>query len=100
VRFAPDSPVDGEYAGRITGELRFVQSEKAGVDRRNCSMSSCDRGRRLDANRRIERVVDIESDLLQIEPQKIYLHRIAADLVIDAGVLDSGMNRFPILPAN
>jgi hypothetical protein len=42
-------------------------------------------------------VVNVESDLREIEAKEIYLHRLAAQLVGDLRVFDAWVDRFPIL---
>ncbi|MGE3383322.1 MAG: hypothetical protein AB7L70_10280 [Pyrinomonadaceae bacterium] len=41
--------------------------------------------------------MDVEADFRQIEPQKIDLHRVVSEFVLDLGVLDAGVDLLEIL---
>jgi hypothetical protein len=95
--FTPDRAVNDENASSIARELALVQSKKSCVDRGDGSVAFRYRRCRFDADRPIERVMDIQPDFREIEAEEIYFDGIVAELSIGQRVFDAWMDGLEIL---
>jgi hypothetical protein len=95
--FAVEPPINHQNPSSITRELALVQSKKSCVDRGDGSVAFRYRRCRFDADRPIERVMDIQPDFREIEAEEIYFDGIVAELSIGQRVFDAWMDGLEIL---
>src|SRR5688500_9955485 len=97
MRFTPDVTVYHENTSRIARKLSIVEPEKPRIDRSDSAFTLSDRGSCFQANCFVPSMVNIKTDLYQVKPEQVYLHRIAAEFVMHLCVLDAIVNGLEIL---
>jgi len=96
--FAQQDPIYHKRPDRITRENTRIQSKEPCVDRGDCSLPACYRRRFFRADRGVQCVMDIEADLGQVKPEKVYFHRfLVRELACNLSVFDAVVDGFEVL---